>query len=91
MIDRMGGTWQGAVVPSTTPVLIPMNGAPLPCTVTLKSAAVGRLVEISTDGGTEYSTPTTTLTTATQMVLAVTYPISHVRVTGATNDTWSIR
>lgn len=91
MADKMQGTWQSAVTPSVTPVVIPMNGAPLPCTVTLKSADVGRKIEVSSDGGVEYYTPTVTASSATMQVLNVTAPVSHVRITGAANDTWSIR
>lgn len=88
---RMGGQWRGATIPSATPVVIQMDGAPLPCTVTLKSAAVGRLIECSTDGGVEYFTPTPTVTSATMQVLSISAPVSHVRITGAAADTWSIR
>ena len=88
---RMGGQWQGAIIPSGTPVVINMNEAPLPCTVTLKSGAAGRLIECSTDGGTEYFTPAPTVTSATMVVLSLMAPVSHVRITGAAADTWSIR
>ncbi len=89
---RIGGVWQGASIPSATPVIIAMNGAPMPCTVVLKSAAVGRLIELSADGGVEYFTPATLdATSATMQVLGIASPVSHVRVTGVANDTWSIR
>jgi hypothetical protein len=92
-VGRMGGVWQGGTLPSATPVVVVMNGAPLPCTATLKSADAGRLIEVATDGGTTYYPPTTTLTATGIMVLAITYPVSHVRFTGASagTDTWSIR
>ena len=92
-VGRMGGTWQSATLPSATPAVVSMNGAPLPCTATLKSADIGRLIELSTDGGIAYYTPATTVTAAGFMVLAITYPVSHVRFTGAAagTDTWSIR
>lgn len=88
---RMGGPWQSAIIPNTTPVAIVMNGAPLPCTVTLKSAAAGRLIEIATDGGVEYFQPTLDYTSSTSLVVSITTPISHVRLTGVTADSWSIR
>jgi hypothetical protein len=91
MADRMQGTWQGAVLPSTTPVVVPMNGAPLPCAVTLKSADAGRKIEVSTDGGVEYIGVAPDVSSATMLSLSVISPISHVRITGTTNDTWSIR
>lgn len=91
MSDRMGGVWQGAAIPSTTPVVIAMNGAPIPCTVTLKSADAGRKIEISVDGGVEYFTATPDTTTATMLTGSLKAPVSHVRLTGAAADSWSIR
>jgi hypothetical protein len=91
MADRMGGVWQGATIPSGTPVVIPMNGAPLPCTITLKSSAAGRLIELSTDGGTEYFTLAPDNASATLLAGAIKAPVSHVRVTGAADDTWRIQ
>jgi len=92
-IGRMGGQWEGAGIPNATPVVIAMNGAPLPCTVTLNSTAAGRLIEISTDGGVNYNTFTPTITATPQLIAALTYPVSHVRLTGNASgvDTWSIR
>jgi hypothetical protein len=91
MADRMQGTHQSAVIPSATPVVVAMTGAPLPCTITLKSAGVGRKIELSTDGGVEYFTASPDTATTTMQVLTVIAPISHIRLTGTTNDTWSIR
>ncbi len=90
---RIGGGWPGIVnttIPSATPVVIAMNGAPLPCAVTLKSAAAGRLIELSTDGGTEYFTPALDSVSATQAVVIIKAPVSHVRLTGTTGDSWRI-
>lgn len=69
----------------------PMPGASLPGTITLKSSAAGRKIELSTDGGTEYFTPSYDTTTTTMLVLTITAPVSHVRFTGVANDTWSVR
>jgi len=91
MAERMGGVWLAATIPDTTPVVVPMNGAPLPCTVTLKSAAAGRLIELSTDGGTEYFPLAPDMSSATQTAGAVKAPVSHVRITGAALDTWRIQ
>lgn len=90
---RMGGQWQGATIPSATPVVINMNGTPLPCTVTLKSADAGRKIEISVDNGVEYFTATPDTTTATMLTGSIKAPISHIRLTGAAagTDSWSIR
>jgi len=91
MADRMEGVWLEATIPSTTPVIVQTDGAPLPATVTLKSAAAGRMFELSTDGGVEYFTVSPDVTSATMMNLAINAPISHLRITGTTDDTWSIR
>lgn len=91
-VGRMGEYFRKpANIPSATPVVVAMAGAPLPCTVTLKSAAVGRLIEASTDGGTEYFTVPLDMSSATQIAAALLAPVTHVRVTGTTNDTWSIQ
>ncbi len=91
MADRMNGVWQEASIPSATPVLVQMDGAPLPCTITLKSSDAGRLFELSTDGGTEYFSVAPDVTSATMINLSVASPVSHLRITGTTGDTWSIR
>jgi hypothetical protein len=88
---RMGGQWQSGSVPVGTTQVIQMNSAPLPCTVTLKSSAAGRLIEISTDGGVEYFTLAPDQVSATQLAGAILAPVSHVRITGALADVWSIR
>jgi hypothetical protein len=75
----------------TTPEVIPISPAQrLPMTVTLKSANAGRLIEFSTDGGSEYFTPTYDKTSSTMIVVVATARISHVRFTGAAADTWSV-
>lgn len=68
-----------------------MAGAAMPCSLTLKSAAGGRKIEISTDGGSEYFTPVYDTNTATMLVVVVRAPISHVRFTGAVSDFWRIQ
>ena len=87
------GAWTNGPLPSATPVAVGMSGAPLPCTITLKSSDAGRKIELSTDGGVEYFTPVYDTTSATMLVVAVRAPISHVKFTGAAAglDTWSIR
>lgn len=83
--------FMAGTLPSSSPVALPMGGAPCPCTITLKSADAGRVIKLSTDGGVEYFIPTVDTTTATMLVIAVNAPVSHVQFTGAANDTWSIR
>jgi hypothetical protein len=84
------GFWQQATIPSTDPVVIAMNGAPLPCAITLKSAAAGRLIELSTDGGVEYFNAALDVSTATMQIVTLQAPATHVRITGTAADTWSI-
>ena len=82
---------QSGTLPDSTPVAVDIEHENIPATVTLKSSDGGRLVEISTDGGIEYFTPDYDKTTATMIVVSIGTPISHVRFTGATADTWSVR
>lgn len=91
MADRMNGVWLEAEIPSTTPVIVQMDGAPLPCTVTLVSADASRAIELSVDGGTEYFSPAVDYASATQQAVALTAPVSHVRITGAAGDSWRIQ
>ena len=60
----------------------------VPATLTLKSAAGGRLIRLSTDGGVEYFIPTIDQTTATMQVVTINAPISHIEVSGQAGDTW---
>jgi hypothetical protein len=77
-------------LPSATPVIIPVGVVEPPMSITLKSAAVGRKIELSTDGGTEYFTPTVDQTSATMQVVSVLAPVSHIKLTGTTNDTYTV-
>lgn len=77
-------------LPSTSPVVIGAGTMPVPFTITLTSAAGGRLIELSTDG-TNFFTPTYDATTAAMITVAVKAPIKVFRLTGAANDTWSTR
>ena len=88
---RIGGQWQGATIPSATPVVVAMLGAPIPCTVILKSADATRNLELSVDGGTEYFVPNYDSISATQLAIGIMSPISHVRFTGVANDSWGVR
>ena len=67
-----------------------------PYTLTLSYANnTGRLLELSTDGGTTYFTPSYDVSTgngstAGIIVVSVATPVTHVRFTGANGDVWSI-
>lgn len=73
-----------------TPVVQAWTQVSVNRTVHLTSSAVGRLIEFSVDGGTEYFTFTYDYTSATSLVVFVKVPITHIRITGTTSDTWSI-
>lgn len=86
---RKNGLLTGA-----TPELIKIGDLPLPVTIVLKSAAVGRALQLQFDGdmpgAPEFFTPALDQTTATELVLHITVPATHVRLTGATNDPWQL-
>ena len=91
MSDQMSiYTFNYGTLPSSTPVKIPMWGAPLPTTITLKSSAGGRLIELSTDGGVEFFTPAVDTSSATMQVVILNASVTHTRITGAASDTWII-
>ena len=81
----MSGTLTG------TSLVIPMDGAPLPATITLKSAEAGCKIELSTDDGVEYFQPIYDAGSATMLVVSISAPVSHVKFTAAIADTWSVR
>ena len=90
-VQMGGGAFASGALPSAAPVVVSMACAPMPATITLKSAAGGRLIELSTDGGIEYFTPVVDTTSASMQVVAVFAPVSHARLTGAAADQWSVR
>lgn len=78
------------VLANGTPVVVPLGGIPLPMTITLTSAAGGRLIELTTDG-TNYFTPTYDATTAAMINVVVDAPAFAARVTGQAADKWNVR
>ena len=80
-----------AIITSGTPVPVkaPLT-MQLPGSITLRSAAAGRLIELSTDGGVEYFTPLVDVQSATMQIVVVNAPITHFRVTGTANDTYMV-
>lgn len=62
-----------------------------PITLTLTSAAGGRLIEVSSNGGLNYYSPTVTNTVAGMINIAITTPITHARFTGAAADVWRVQ
>lgn len=89
-LSVMGVAFQDSML-SATQVVVGMNQAPLPCTVTLSSTTGGRLIEVSTDDGVNYFAPTLDATQTNFINVALKAPVSHVRITGSIGDRWSIR
>lgn len=91
------GAWKTGTLTAagttTTTVTVMMAACPMPCTVNFKSSNAARTIQLSCDEGAEYFTPTydSTASTATQKVVTLSAPVSHVQFTGVNNDTWSIR
>jgi hypothetical protein len=79
------------IIPSGTPLVVQVpQTMQLPGSITLKSSAAGRLIELSTDGGVEYFTPSINVISATMQIVVVNAPITHFRVTGIANDTYLV-
>lgn len=74
----------------STTLIIGSGNMRLPVTITLKSSAAGKALTISTDGGNEFFTPVIDTTTATMLVLIINAPVTHIKATGAINDTLTV-
>lgn len=91
MAANQTGIMLRGIIPSATPVVIPTPPTmQLPGAITLKSAAAGRLIEVSTDGGLEYFTPTLDVVSATMQVVIINAPITHIRITGSAADSYMV-
>ena len=75
---------------NSTPVVLNVSNVDAPMTITLESSYASRKIELSTNGGAEYFTPTPTVTSSTMQVVTVAYPITTVRITGQNADVWGI-
>ena len=79
------------IIPDGTPVAVQVPVTmQLPGSITLKSAAAGRLIELSTDGGVEYFVPPVDIQSGTMQIVVVNAPITNFRVTGAAADTYLV-
>lgn len=83
--------FKSAALADSTPFPVNIANSTWPATVSLVSAAPSRLIELSTDGGATYFTPTYDNTSATSISVGIFAPVSHVRFTGVNGDVWSIR
>jgi hypothetical protein len=64
--------------------------AAIPLSISFKSSAAGRKIELSFDGGTNFHQPVYDFTSATELVLATLAPWTACKLTGDIGDTVSI-
>lgn len=76
---------------NATPFVVAVGGMDTPMRATLTSAAGGRLIELSSDGGANYWTPAVDVTSVGMVNVVILAPVSHVRFTGAAADIWNVR
>lgn len=89
MAYNYGSPITGTLTGTTATVSIP----PLvyPATLVLNSSAGGRAIQLSLDSGATFLTAVTPTGTATgQIYYVLTFPVTTVKFTGATSDTYSI-
>lgn len=75
---------------SSTPITLGVSSFKPPFTVSLNSSSSGRLIRLSCNGGVSYFTPALTHSDTTSQVCGINFPVTHLQITGAANDTWSI-
>ena len=61
-----------------------------PLTITLNTVDATKKIELSTDGGTLFFQPTYNTSNASQLVVTIGAPVTHVKFTGAITDTYTI-
>lgn len=83
--------FQSAPLADSTPFPVNIATSTWPATVSLVSSAAGRLIELSTDGGVTYFTPTYDNEGVSGISVAILAPVSHARFTGVAGDVWSAR
>lgn len=71
--------------------VVEVSARGLPASITLRSVDLGRKIEISTDGGTEYFQPSIDQSSASMIVLVITAPVSHIKFIGAVGDVWRVQ
>lgn len=73
-----------------TSLAVAMAGAPLSCTVILDSSDATRKIQWSADGGTEYFDAIYDNTNANELVFFINTPVTHIKFTGLSADTYRI-
>jgi len=92
----MSGTQRkkNGLLAGATPERIQIGDLPVPVTIVFKSSAPGRALQLQFDdgmpGAAEFFTPVLDQTSATQLVLHLNTPVTHVRLTGVANDSWQL-
>lgn len=83
----------GTLTSGTPVVVVPVGDMEVPATATLTSAAGGRLIEFSSNGGLAGSwySPVVSNTNAAMINVHIAAPITHVRFTGAAADVWRVQ
>jgi hypothetical protein len=71
-------------------LVIPMAGAPIPCTITLSSTDATRKIEWSADGGTIYFEAVYNYNITDQLVFILANPITHIKFTGLSANAYRI-
>lgn len=75
----------------STPLVLPMGGAPLPATVQLSSASTTRKIEVTTDNQLTWEQPPPDISTTTKLMVRINVPVTHVRITGVAADRYAIQ
>lgn len=84
-------TFQTGVLQDSNPLAMDISKWSWPATASLVSSSPNRLIELSTDGGATYFTPTYDNTSAGSISVGIFAPVSHVRFTGIAGDVLSAR
>ena len=61
-----------------------------PFSVSLNSASGTREIALSTNGGVTYDVPDYDKNNATELMVGVLTPVTHIRIKGATGDAWKV-
>lgn len=90
-MSNVAGTESGTFATGETTKVISLRAHKVPLTLVISYASLStQKVELSAGGGTEYFEPPYASSTATQKVVTVGAPISHVKFTGVAGNTWRI-
>lgn len=86
----MTDTYKTGVIPAGGSIVENIAAQKLPCSITLTDVAGTRNIQLSFDG-TNYYTPTMTVTDAAFISLALSVPVRLVKITGTAGSTYNIQ